>query len=120
MELSAIQLTYDSDCTHTWTVLLPYTVVRTVDFSFNSVNYNHHQSLFRHHPFVSSLWSTSYNNIIGFELPIDLINYMHARATHSPSASVEAEKRKPEIRIFQKIQGQNVRGEEEEEEVVRG
>jgi len=34
----AIQLTYDRDCTYTWTVLLPYTVVRTVDVSCNSVN----------------------------------------------------------------------------------
>ena len=29
----AKQLTYDKDCTYTWTVLLPCTVVRTVDVS---------------------------------------------------------------------------------------
>jgi len=34
-----IHLTYDRDCTYTWTVLLPHTVVRTVDVSCNSVNY---------------------------------------------------------------------------------
>jgi len=31
----------------------------------------------------------------GFELPIDLINYMQARATQSSSASVEAEEGNP-------------------------
>ncbi len=87
----AIQFTYDSDCTYTWTVLLPCTVVRTLDVSCNFVN-SHSFATTR---FVSSLWSTSYNNIIGFELPIDLINYMHARTTHSPSASVEAEEGNP-------------------------
>jgi hypothetical protein len=34
----AIQLTYDIDCTYTWTVLLPCTVVRTVDVSCKFVN----------------------------------------------------------------------------------
>ena len=54
----AIQLTYDINCTYTWTVLLPCTVVRTVDVSFNFVNSPFHH----HHYFVSSLPSTSYIN----------------------------------------------------------
>ena len=110
----AIQLTYDRDCTYSWTVLLPYTVVRTVDFSCNSVN--SHSFATTHLPSLAAC--TIQATIILLALSCQLILLINARATWTTSTPLQS-KRKSGTRS--PILLENPRTEcQEEEEVVWG